>query len=227
MSDTAVPLQALLTGALGQVGGAPSGIDKRPADRPLRLGFAGLEGDVQGDTRRHGGPDKALHHYPLDHYAAWRAEIGPRPVLAGPGAFGENLSTLGLTEAEAAVGDVFRLGSALVEISQGRQPCWKLNHRFETPDMSRRVQQSGRTGWYYRVLEAGAVAPGEGLVLVDRRAPDWTLRRLWRVLYVDVLNRAELAAMAELPPLPEGWRAHARRRLETRAVEDWTARLDG
>lgn len=220
-------LQALLTGPLGQIGGAPSGIDKRPVDRPLRLLREGLEGDVQGDRRRHGGPDKALHHYPLDHYPDWRAEIGRSAVLAAPGAFGENLSTLGLTEAGVAVGDVFRLGSALVEVSQGRQPCWKLNLRFATPDMSRRVQQSGRTGWYYRVLEAGRVAPADDLVLVDRRAPDWTLRRLWRVLYVDVLNRAELAAMAELPSLPEGWRAHARRRLETRKVEDWTARLDG
>lgn len=238
----------LLTGRAAPLGDGPqlSGIDKRPADRPLALGPEGFEGDEQADRRVHGGPEKAVHHYPFEHYATWRAEFGvaaPEPeaspplgyldtkeagrVLAGPGAFGENVSTLGLTEATVAVGDIFRLGTALVQVSQGRQPCWKLSRRFGVADMARRVQDSGRTGWYYRVLQPGVAAPGDRLALIDRPAPDWSLRRLWRALYVDRLNRTELQGIAALDLLAEGWRRYAVRRLESGRVEDWSARLEG
>jgi len=219
----------LLTGRAAPLPGsdALSGIVKLPVSRPLALGPEGLEGDEQADRRVHGGVEKAVHHYPFDHYAAWQADLGPLPALAAPGGFGENISTSGLTEATVAVGDIFRLGSALLQVSQGRQPCWKLNRRFDTPDMARRVQQSGRTGWYYRVLQPGTVAPGDQLELVDRIAPDWTLHRLWHALYVDRLNRGELQGIAGLDVLAEGWRKYAVRRLDSGRVEDWTKRLDG
>ncbi|MBS7699686.1 MULTISPECIES: MOSC domain-containing protein [unclassified Chelatococcus] len=222
-------LENLLVGSVHPLGqtGTSSGIDKRPVDGPLRLGFEGFEGDAQGDRRHHGGPDKAVHHYPFEHYAAWRAEIGNGALLARPGAFGENLSITGLDEATVAIGDVFRLGSAVVEVSQGRQPCWKLNVRFGVDDMALRVQTSGRTGWYYRVIETGVVKPGDSLVLLDRHLPEWTIRRLWRLLYVTPLDEEELTAMADLPGLPDSWRRLAERRLSTRAVEDWTSRLFG
>ena len=219
----------LLTGCAAPLPGstALSGIDKRPVTRPLTLGTQGFEGDEQADRRVHGGIEKAAHHYPLDHYSAWRAELGDLPALTAPGGFGENTSTAGLTEAEVAVGDTFRLGGALIQVSQGRQPCWKLNHRFGVPDMARRVQRTGRTGWYYRVLQSGTVAPGDRLELIDRLAPDWTLRRLWHALYVDRMNLVELEGIAALDVLAEGWRKYAVRRLESRRVEDWSARLDG
>lgn len=219
----------LLTGRAAPLPGsdALSGIVKLPVSRPLMLGPEGLEGDEQADRRVHGGVEKAVHHYPFDHYAAWQAELGALPALAAPGGFGENISTSGLTEATVAVGDIFRLGSALLQVSQGRQPCWKLNRRFETPDIARWVQQSGRTGWYYRVLAPGTVAPGDRLELVDRIAPDWTLHRLWHALYVDRLNKGELQGIAGLDVLAEGWRKYAVRRLDSGRVEDWTKRLDG
>ncbi|WP_180900712.1 MOSC domain-containing protein [Martelella soudanensis] len=207
--------------------GALSGIVKQPADRPLRLGPEGFEGDEQADRRVHGGVEKAVHHYPLDHYTLWREELGDLPALGAPGGFGENISASGLTEINVAVGDIFRLGTALVQISQGRQPCWKLNHRFAVPDMARRVQQTGRTGWYYRVLEHGIVTTGDRLERVDRTAPDWTLHRLWHALYVDRLNLNELKGIAALDVLAEGWRKYAVRRLESGRVEDWRNRLDG
>lgn len=147
-------------------------------------------------------------------------------MLGTAGGFGENLSTLGLTENDVAVGDVFAFGSGIIEVSQGRQPCWKLNERFAQPDMARRVQDSGRTGWYYRVLQPGEVTPDSRLERIHRAAPAWTISRIWRVFYVDTLNRAELETLAELPQLAEGWRRHASRRLETGSVEDWTARLN-
>ncbi|MEI2301863.1 MOSC domain-containing protein [Ensifer sp. MJa1] len=224
-----IVLDALLVGALAPIDdrGTLSGIDKRPACGAVYLGATGFAGDHQGDVKRHGGIDKAVHHYPLDHYHAWAQDIGSVPPLEMPGAFGENLSTVGLTENDIAVGDRFRLGQALLEVSQGRQPCWKLNRRFGLPDMARRVQQSGRTGWYYRVIEAGFVSAGDRLQLLDRPAAEWTIGRLWHYLYVDTLNREALSQIANLAVLPPSWRDYAAKRLQTRTVEDWTRRLDG
>ncbi|HLP66560.1 MAG TPA: MOSC domain-containing protein [Rhizobium sp.] len=219
----------VLTGRASRLPGsdALSGIAKSPVDRPLALGREGLEGDEQADRRVHGGVEKAVHHYPFDHYALWRSELGPLPPLLTSGGFGENISTTGLTETTVAVGDIFRLGTAILQVSQGRQPCWKLNRRFGVPDMARRVQQTGRTGWYYRVLQPGTVGSGDRLELNERVAPAWTLHRLWHTLYVDRLNLRELASIAALDVLAEGWRKYAVRRLESGRVEDWSKRLDG
>nr|WP_273727732.1 MOSC domain-containing protein [Brucella gallinifaecis] len=222
-------IDKILIGAVAPLGprAAPSGIDKHPIEGRVFLGPEGFAGDAQGDRKHHGGVEKAVHHYAYDHYAHWISTIGNRDVLTKPGAFGENLSTRGMTEKDVAIGDTFRLGHAVLQISQGRQPCWKLNARFETADMAVRVQKSGMTGWYYRVLETGYVELGDELHLIDRISPEWTIQRLWRVLYVDTMNRDELAAMIGLDHLPEGWRNYAQKRLQTRQVEDWSRRLHG
>src|SRR3546814_708068 len=147
----------ILAGLVGRIAplgraGVASGIFKRPVDRAVQVTRTGLAGDEQGDRKHHGGPEKALHHYAFEHYPAWRAELPAlAPCLAGEGAFGENISTDGLTEADVCIGDVFRFGTSLVEVSQARQPCWRLNERFGDATMARRVQDTGRTGWYYRV----------------------------------------------------------------------------
>ncbi|SNS35255.1 MOSC domain-containing protein YiiM [Sphingomonas laterariae] len=228
--DKPPPLHTtLLSGDVRPLGpkGIASGIAKRPNTAPARLTRLGFAGDAQGDTRNHGGIDKAAHHYPFDHYAGWQADLGGHALLDRPGAFGENISTRGLVESDVAIGDRFRLGRALVEISQGRQPCFRLNLRFGIADMARRMQGNGRTGWYYRVIEEGDVAPSDRLTLVDRLTPEWTIDRLWRLLYVDVMDLEGLREMAALPHLPDRWRQTAARRVETRAVEDWRRRLEG
>lgn len=191
----------------------PSAIDKEAVKDLRKITFLGLEGDTQADPQHHGGPDKALHHYPREHYAAWRAELPDQAALFVPGGFGENLSTQGMTEATVCLGDIFTLGSAVVQVAQGRKPCWKLNARFGVDDMARRVQDTGRTGWYYRVLEEGDVAPGEPLTLVDRVCPDWPLERLWRVLNQVPADRAALEELAGLKVLATNWRETAGKRL--------------
>lgn len=223
------PLLGLCTGQVAPLGprGVASGIVKHQVHQALMLSSLGLEGDAQGDTIKHGGPEKAVHHYPFEHYGAWREDLGEHDLLMAPGAFGENLSTMRLTEDVVAIGDVFALGAAVVEVSQGRQPCWRLNERFGRKTMSREVQNTGRTGWYYRVLQEGLVKPEDTLILLDRKAPEWTIQRIWKTFYVDTFNLKELKAITELSWLAEGWRSYASRRLESGRVEDWGRRLYG
>ncbi|WP_407526989.1 MOSC domain-containing protein [Methylobacterium oryzisoli] len=222
-------LPVVLAGPVAPLGpgGPPSGIAKHPVPGPWQITAHGIVGDAQADLRYHGGPEKALHQYPRDHYAVWAAEIGEHPLLAAPGAFGENLSTLGWTEHDVCIGDIARVGSALLQVSQGRQPCYKLDRRFGRPGMALAMQRTGRTGWYWRVLEAGVAEPGDALALRERPRPDWPLARLIRLLYVDTRNRSDLDAVAALPELAETWRALARRRLATGTVEDWSRRISG
>jgi MOSC domain-containing protein YiiM len=211
--------------------GSRSAIDKRPVSGAVEVGINGIVGDEQGDLRVHGGPDKAIHHYPFDHYAAWQADIGAQPLLVQPGAFGENLSTAGVTEADICVGDRLRAGSVVLEVSQLRQPCWKLNDRFSTHDnpvrdMARRVQHTGRTGWYYRVLEGGTLGAGDTLEWLERPWPQWPLTRVLEVLYRTMLDRAALTDMLALPLTPS-WRKLVEGRLARGEVESWAKRIDG
>ncbi|WP_448202593.1 MOSC domain-containing protein [Azospirillum sp. sgz302134] len=227
---TDVEIRAVLVGKVAPFGpaGRSSAIAKTPVDSPRAVGPDGFLDDEQADRVNHGGRDKAIHHYPLDHHPVWREELGTAvPLLGNPGAFGENIATRDLTEADVCIGDRFRAGGVVLEVAQARQPCWKLNHRFGVPDMAKRVQTTGRTGWYYRVLETGEIAPGDRLSLIDRPHPHWSLARLLHVLYVDTMNRDALAEMAELSVLAQGWRTLAARRLERNAVEDWDGRLKG
>ncbi|MET3660980.1 MOSC domain-containing protein [Aquamicrobium ahrensii] len=216
-------VEALFIGSLAPLGPrkVASGIDKKPVRGRQRITYTGLEGDNQGDTRHHGGPEKAVHHYPADHYAVWRRE----GVEASAPAFGENLTTFGLSEANVCIGDVYRFGSSLVQVSQGRQPCWRLNARFEQPDMAVRVQKSGRTGWYYRVLEEGVAEAGNMLALCERPQPDWSLTRIIELLYTRTMDMESLSELSKMPELAQSWRDLATRRIASRQVEDWNRRL--
>jgi MOSC domain-containing protein YiiM len=129
-------------------------------------------------------------------------------------------------ESDICLGDRWRLGGALFEVSQARQPCWRLNLRFERQDMARLVQSTGRTGWYFRVLAPGEIAAGQTARLDARPHPEWSLDRVWRLLYRDRLDRAALAAFAALPELPERWRSMAEARLASGRTESWTRRLE-
>ena len=196
--------------------GETSAIGKRRKAGRVRITRFGLEGDEQADRRHHGGPDKALHHYPQEHYARWRAEFPERAGRFKAGGFGENISTRGLTENDACLGDIYRLGGAVIQIAQGRTPCWKLNTRFGVEDMVRHVHDTGRTGWYYRVLEEGEAGPEDSLVLLDRTFPDWNVLRLYAVLHrPETTDPTDLAYLAQNPILASNWREKAARQLDS------------
>lgn len=203
--------------------GCLSSLGRQPVGR-LSVELDGAAGDACADARHHGGPEKALHAYPFEHYTAWHA-LWPREGLWRPGAFGENLSTQGLDETSQCIGDVMRIGSALVQVSQGRLPCWKLNIAFGQPDMARRVQDSGRMGWYLRVLQSGAIEAGDAIELLARPHPAWSLVRVQRCLFQRAHSDAELAALAELPELSPNWRERFARRRDTGEVEAEQRRL--
>jgi len=212
--DLACTLISLRAGRIASLGAdaVPSAIRKHALDGRVRIGQLGVVGDEQADTRHHGGPDKALHLYPCEHYDLWRRELPERAHHFEVGAFGENLSTQGLHEADLCVGDVFVLGDAVVQVSQGRQPCAKLNLRFEQDDMLARVFATRRTGVYFRVLVPGETCAGERMRLIERPEPDWPLTRVWNVLFVEPPAPQALSVLADLPLLSASWRERAARR---------------
>lgn len=214
-AQPALPLLSLRTGRIAALGreNVPSAIRKHPVHGPVALTPLGLAGDEQADRRHHGGADKALHHYPAEHYALWREELQARADCFVVGGFGENLSTLGLDESEVCLGDVFRLGGATIQVSQGRSPCRKLELVFDVSDMVRRVRDTARIGWYYRVLTPGTVAPDDALILESRPHPDWSVLRLFKTLFHPAASRSSLLDLTRLSALSENWRLRARERL--------------
>lgn len=213
MAASAIIVDALLAGQVEPFGGETSAIAKVPVDGMRRIGVLGIEGDAQADLRVHGGHDKAIHHYPRDHYPFWRDLLGDVTVLATSGAFGENISTHGLTEGDACLGDRYRLGSALLEICQGRQPCWKQAHRLGFKGAVAVMVSSGKSGWYYRVIEEGDAAAGDRLDLVNRPLPSWPIERVTGLLIGGKARSQPAAArdLSRLDVLAEGWRQRAAR----------------
>lgn len=210
MTSPAPCLIALLAGQIDpHFGPEPSAIAKVPVAGPVAITRMGLAGDQQANLVHHGGPDKALHHYPAEHYAFWREAHGARAMFDGPGGFGENVSTEGLSEQTACLGDRFRLGTALVEVSHGRQPCAKLDHRAGLRGLSALVVKNARCGWYYRVLEEGVAEAGDACELVERPLPQWSVARLFGVVIGGKGSAAELRELAGQPLLAEVWRKRA------------------
>lgn len=199
---TSWTIEAVCAGTARPFHGAElSAIQKRPQEGPVQIHAEGLAPDEQADRRVHGGPEMALHLYPLDHHAFWREAIGDHPALDQPGGFGSNLAVTGLLEDGVHIGDRFRLGTALIEVSQPRQPCWKIEHRFGHKGMVAKIIATGRSGWYFRVIEPGAVRAGDSLERIAMGATDWSIARVFRALVAGKASQEELAELAELATL--------------------------
>ena len=189
-----------------------SAIDKHPVEGLVAIGPLGLADDAVADPRHHGGPEMAIHHYPHDHYPMWRDYLGGHDLLSRYGAFGENVVATGLTESEVHIGDRFRIGSALLEISQPRQPCWKIEHRFARKGMIKHILKTHACGWYYRVIEEGEAGAGDAIERVGMGHADWSVAKIFAGLF-DPDERtvpSDLRAIASLDRLCPQWRGKAR-----------------
>ncbi len=187
-----------------------SAINRRSVDGAVELSPDGLAGDRVSDSSVHGGPDKAVCCYPHEHYAHWRERLAAElPVPS----FGENLTTAGLLEDEVCIGDTFRIGGAIVQITQPRQPCWKLANKHAEPRLVAWVNESARTGFYFRVLQACTLQQGDAIELVDRPHPDLTVAAIMRLRRSASPDLSLAARLADLPELSAAWRQHFAKRL--------------
>lgn len=177
---------------------------KSPIAGPVFVGLTNIAGDAQADLKNHGGLDKAVLAYAASHYECWRGELGRDDL--GYGGFGENLTIAGLTEESVCIGDVWSLGEAVFEVSQPRQPCWKLARRWRITELTARVVANGRTGWYLRVLREGLINTGESLTLVVRPNGDWSVARANKVMHHRKADAALAGELAALPELSVAWK---------------------
>ena len=177
---------------------------KAPVAGPVWLASTNLVGDGQAAVGIHGGPDKAVLGYAASHYPLWRAELA-WPDL-GFGAFAENFTLEGLSEESVCLGDVYAVGDAVVQVSQPRSPCWKIARRWRRPDLTERVEATGRTGWYHRVLQEGSVQAGQPFILMERPHPEWSIARVAATARNRKADPAAAAELRALPPLSAAWR---------------------
>jgi MOSC domain-containing protein YiiM len=185
---------------------------KEPVGGPIALRPTNLDGDLQADVQVHGGPDMAVLCYSYEHYANWRDELSLPEI--GPGGFGENFTVAGQDESTVCIGDVYEVGDAVVQVSQPRGPCVNISLRWERPDLLRRVEDSGRHGWYLRVLREGTVEAGLELRLIERPHPEWTVRRAWDTYRRRKREKGPAAELARCEALAADTRAELLESLE-------------
>lgn len=180
-----------------------TGICKLPVKGPLRLSFEGFEGDGVQDVKHHGGVDKAVCVYSLDHYPYWERTLGiPMP----PAAFGENFSVEGLSEEDVHIGDFYTAGTAVLQVSQPRQPCKTLSARHGRKDMVALVVASGRTGFYFRVIEEGMVRAGDELILKEADPLGVSVSYANRIYHHQRNDLSGIERVLAVPALSASWR---------------------
>lgn len=202
-----------------------TGFFKDPIQGTIWLGRTHLSGDGQADLKHHGGTEKAVLAYAAQHYYYWRENLD-LPHLPH-GAFGENFTVAGQSEDSVCIGDTYEIGDVKVQVSQPRQPCWKLSRRWRIKNLAQQVQKMGFTGWYFRVLQEGIVAPGLELVLCDRPYPQWTIARANRIMHHEQDNRAAAAELARCSFLAPNWQRTLLQRVNKNVEPDSNSRLYG
>lgn len=187
----------------------PSGFVKHPVTGPVKVSEFGIDGDEQADLRVHGGRDKAAYAYGAEAYDFWRATVSQHAARLVPGAMGENLTLAALDETTVCIGDKVRIGTALLQVTEPRQPCFKLALAFGDSKMPRAFTRSARCGWYYRTLEPGTIRAGDICDCIDRPNPGWPVARLFDVIMARAIGRETLVEMVAIEGLADGWKAKA------------------
>ena len=189
-----------------------TGIFKEPVEGRIRLRTLNLDGDRQADLSVHGGLSKAAYAYPIEHYEYWREQL---PGVDLPwGMFGENFTTEGLREDSVNIGDRFRIGSAEVMVTEPRLPCYKLAAKFGRDDIIKRFLHSGRTGFYFAVMQEGEVGTGDGIELVSRDEHSVTVADITRLYVREKDDMGTLRRAVQVTALPESWLGYFHKRIE-------------
>jgi MOSC domain-containing protein YiiM len=199
-----------------------TGFYKMPCEGRREVSELGIEEDGQADLVNHGGVDKAVCVYPTEHYEGWSSSLGLELSL---GAFGENLSVEGMVEQDVRIGAVFACGDLLLEVSQPRQPCWKLARRWRVKDLAAQVERTGRTGWYFRVLKPGALGPGDVLTQIFAGSA-WSVAEANRVMHQEKEDWRLAAELAQCPQLSLSWQTTLKRRGDLRLVASSASRTE-
>jgi len=188
-----------------------TGIYKSPVEGRVMLRTLNLDGDRQADLSVHGGRTKAAYVYPAEHYAYWRQEL---PEMELPwGMFGENFTTEGLDEARVNIGDRFRIGTAEVQVTEPRMPCYKLGIKFGRQDMLKRFLASGRTGFYFSVEREGEVGAGDEIEPLGRDEHHVTVSDITRLYARDRSDFETMRRAMAVEALPDTWRSYFAQRL--------------
>jgi MOSC domain-containing protein YiiM len=191
-----------------------TGIFKEPVEGRVRLRKLNLDGDRQADLSVHGGPDKAVYCYPAEHYSYWGDELKRSDLPWGM--FGENFTVEGMLEHEANIGDRFRIGSAVVMVTQPRMPCYKLGIKFGRDDMLKKFLSSLRSGFYFSVLEEGAVAAGDEIELLERDPNNITVTDITKLYSTEKTNNELKRRAIKVEALPASWRNYFLKQLSNR-----------
>jgi MOSC domain-containing protein YiiM len=188
-----------------------TGIFKDPVAGRVMLRTLNLEGDRQADLSVHGGPTKAVYVYPSEHYDYWKREL--TDIELPWGMFGENFTTAGLFEGELSIGDKFRIGSAVVMVTEPRMPCYKLGIKFGRSDIVKRFLASERTGFYFAVLQESEVGAGDPIELIEGSKRSVRVSDITQLYTREKQNIGLLRRAIEVEALPESWRNYFQHRL--------------
>ena len=187
-----------------------TGMFKKPVLEEVFLTKTGLLGDEVSDKKNHGGPEKALFAYPIAHYTYFKEM---EDLSMEYGGMGENLAVLEMDELNVCIGDRYQYGEAIIEVSQPRQPCWKPARRYQRKDLALKIQESGKTGWYFRVLKEGLVSGESDLHLIERPHPEWSIAVCNNVMHVQKENFPLVDELVHCEALAESWKKTLRKRL--------------
>ena len=189
-----------------------TGIFKEPVAGRVMLRTLNLDGDRQADLSVHGGPSKAVYAYPSEHYAYWKQEL---PEMKLPwGMFGENFTSAGLFESELSIGDKFRVGSAVVMVTEPRMPCYKLGIKFGRSDIVQKFLASERSGFYFAVLKEGEVGVGDPIERMEKSERSVRVSDITQLYTHEKHNVGLLRRAIEVEALPESWKIYFQHRLE-------------
>jgi MOSC domain-containing protein YiiM len=210
-----VIVAGIFTGRVGMLPGESRGsaIAKEPLAGRCVIGVEGIAGDEHADPRVHGGSEKAVHLFPQEHHEAL-ARAFPEARHLQPGGLGENLSTRGITENEAHIGDVFALGTARLQIAEPRTPCWKIDARCGVEGVAAHVAEHGIAGWYFRVLAPGECEAGDALIHLERPPGALSLARFHQSQRAQRPALEVLDRLANAPGLSPDWVRKIRSRIE-------------